>query len=101
MISWPEIDRIFYQKTTDKEYLCVALKKPETFLNNQPAIKRFFSRAKYSDSTFIKIPLAPLPIKPWVLIKEIRQAHPEVRIHYPFPNLDDMDLNPNSHLDLK
>lgn len=101
LISWDEIDRIFYQRYGDKEYLCIALKKPETFVNKHSALKRFFGKSKIRDTSFVTIPIEVLPEKPWNLIKAIRDSHPEIRIHYPFPHLEDMDLNPNSHLEPK
>lgn len=87
LITWLEIDRIFYQRTADKDYLCVALKKPEEFIKKQPRAKRFFLKKKARDAAFITIPEALLPISPGELINSIRAVHPEVRIHYPFPIL--------------
>ena len=40
LISWRDIDRIFYKSVSNNEYLCFALKKPEEFLSNQKSLIR-------------------------------------------------------------
>ncbi|MDP1688632.1 MAG: STM3941 family protein [bacterium] len=88
LIPWPEIDRVFYKRASNKDYICVALKKPETYLGGQSVLKRILTRKKASDDAFITFEQSLLPVKPGELIREIRSTHPEIRIHYPFPHFE-------------
>lgn len=88
LIPWLEIDRVFYKRASNKDYICVALKKPESYLKSQSALKRILTRKKVDDDAFISFDQSLLPIKPGELIKEIRSTHPEIRIHYPFPHFE-------------
>lgn len=96
LIPWAEIDRIFYRRIAEKDYICVALKKPTEFFKKQFFIKRLFSGKKARENAFVVIPQELLPVKPWDLIKEIRDSHPEVRIHYPYTNLEAVISKPST-----
>lgn len=85
LITWAEIDRIFYQKKGSDEFWGIALKKPEEFAKRQPFWKKLKRKSGMrTDAAAISIPQKQLPLSIEGFVKQIRATHPEVRLHYPF-----------------
>lgn len=86
LLKWGEIDRIFYNKVSQEEYLGVAPKEPKEILRRLNFWQKRVLKGKGAASLiFINIPQKKLPMNVDEFITNIRKFHPEIRILYPFP----------------